>query len=211
MHVTKVVYLFTKNSEQLYFNFSDFSTIYYLFYKFAVFENKRKRKQTFASRPLDFYLLLTVGPWPGWETEEGRVAGIRCGGAPEAWEKWGKSSTASRGTQGWARLGLGMAGAAAPRRAAAGGGGLRRRRRSGGRGRRRAGRGVPVEGEEGGCGGCCARGRVEEGAPRRPKGRRRPWCRLRPFQAKGGARSLALELRSYEGKVENVSELEGRL
>ena len=84
-------------------------------------ENKRKRN--LASRPLDFYFLLTVGPWPGWETEEGQVAGIRRGGSPEAWEKWGKSSTASRGTQGWARLGLGMAGGAAPRRAAAGGGG----------------------------------------------------------------------------------------
>jgi hypothetical protein len=35
-------------------HFYNFSTILYGIYKFAVFENKRKRKQTFASRPLDF-------------------------------------------------------------------------------------------------------------------------------------------------------------
>ena len=109
------------------------------------------------------------------------MAGIRHGGAPEAWEKWGKSSTASRGTQGWARLGLGMAGAAAPRRAAAGGGDLRRRRRSGGRERRRAGRGAPVEVKEASYGVVWVRGRVEEGAPRRPRRGRRPWWRRQPF------------------------------
>ena len=80
-------------------------------------------KGNLASRPLDFYFLLNVGPWLVWETEEGRAAGIRHGGSPGTGEKWGKNFTASRGTQGWARLGLGMAGAAAPRRTAAGGGG----------------------------------------------------------------------------------------
>ena len=74
-------------------------------------KTKEKMKGNLASRPLDFYFLLNVGPWPAWETAEGWAAGIRRGGSPEAWEKWGKSSTASRGTQGWARLGLGMAGA----------------------------------------------------------------------------------------------------
>ena len=109
------------------------------------------------------------------------MAGIRRGGSPEAWEKWGKSSTAPRGTQGWARLGLGMAGAAAPRRAAAGGGDLRRRRRSGGRERRQEGRGAPVEVKEASYGVVWARGRVEEGSPRRPRRGRRPWWRRRPF------------------------------
>ena len=99
MHVTKVVDIVARIPKHLDLYFSDFSKILFRIYKFAGFENKRKRKRKLASRPLDFYFLLTVGPWPGWETEEGRVAGIRHGGAPETWEKWGKSSTTSRGTQ----------------------------------------------------------------------------------------------------------------
>ena len=52
MHVTKVVDLFAKILEQLSLYFSDFSTSFKRIYKFAVFENKRKRKQNLASRPL---------------------------------------------------------------------------------------------------------------------------------------------------------------
>jgi hypothetical protein len=51
-HITKVVDLVTRNSEQLDLYFYDFSTIYYRFYKFAIFENKRKRNET-----------LQLGPW----------------------------------------------------------------------------------------------------------------------------------------------------
>ena len=44
MHVTKVVDLVTRIPEQLSVHFSDFPTILYRFYKFAVFENKKKNK-----------------------------------------------------------------------------------------------------------------------------------------------------------------------
>ena len=40
----KVVDLVTKNSDQLSLYFSDFSMNLYQFYKFAVFENKKKIK-----------------------------------------------------------------------------------------------------------------------------------------------------------------------
>ena len=67
MHVKKVVDLVARIPKHLDLNFSDFSTILFRIYKFAGFENKRKRKGKLASRPLDFYLLLTVGPWPVWK------------------------------------------------------------------------------------------------------------------------------------------------
>ena len=38
-----------------HFSLHFFYTILYVIYKFAVFENKRKRKGNLASRPLDFY------------------------------------------------------------------------------------------------------------------------------------------------------------
>jgi len=44
VHVTKVVDLVTRIPEQLILHFSDFSTNLYRFYKFAVFENKKKKK-----------------------------------------------------------------------------------------------------------------------------------------------------------------------
>jgi len=43
-------------------HFSDFSTIFKRIYKFAVFQNKRKRKRKLASRPLEVLVLLTGGP-----------------------------------------------------------------------------------------------------------------------------------------------------
>ena len=54
MTVTKVVGFDLRIPKHFSLHFSDFSTILYRIYKFAVFENKRKRKRTFASRPLDF-------------------------------------------------------------------------------------------------------------------------------------------------------------
>ena len=53
MHVTKVVELLAKIPEQLSLHFSDFSMIFKQIYKFAVFQNKRKRKQNFAVGPLE--------------------------------------------------------------------------------------------------------------------------------------------------------------
>ena len=54
MTVTKVVGFDLRIPKHFSLHFSDFFTILYGIYKFAVFENKRKRKRTFASRPLDF-------------------------------------------------------------------------------------------------------------------------------------------------------------
>jgi len=44
VHVAKVVDLFAKNLEQLSLHFSDFSTIFKRIYKFAVFQNKKKKE-----------------------------------------------------------------------------------------------------------------------------------------------------------------------
>ena len=74
MHVTKVVYLFAKIPEQLSLNFYYFSTIFKRIYKFAIFQNKRKRKWKLASRRLELCFLLTRGPWTGLGTEEGTAA-----------------------------------------------------------------------------------------------------------------------------------------
>ena len=73
---------------------------------------------------------------------------------------------AARATSGWPWLGARRPEAAAPRSRSGGGGGWRRRRRSGGSGRRKAGRGAPVEAKEASYGVIWARGRVEKGAPR---------------------------------------------
>ena len=44
MHVSKVVDLFAKISEQLSLHFSDFSMIFKRIYYFAVFQNKKKKE-----------------------------------------------------------------------------------------------------------------------------------------------------------------------
>jgi hypothetical protein len=67
----KVVYLVARIPKHLDLNFSDFSTILYGIYKFAVFENKRKKKRTFASRPLDFYFFSREALGGGNRTGEG--------------------------------------------------------------------------------------------------------------------------------------------
>ena len=48
----KVLDLVTRNSDQLILHFSDFYMNLYRFYKFAVFENKKKRNK-----------ILHLGPW----------------------------------------------------------------------------------------------------------------------------------------------------
>jgi len=169
----KVVDLVARIPKHLDLHFSDFSMNLYRIYKFAGLENKKKKKELFAQRPLEDFFFSRIGPWPEFEAGERRAAGFRRGGSPGAWGKWGKSVTASRGTQGWARLGAGRLEAAAPRSRTSGGGVWRRRRWSGGPGWRRAGRGAPVEAKGASCGGYWARGRAEEGAPREPRARRR--------------------------------------
>jgi len=85
VHVMKVVDLVTRNTDQLSLNFSDFSTNLYRFYKFAVFENKKKRKWDLASRPLERFGRLQIGPWPDLEQGRRRGAGFRRGNSPAAW------------------------------------------------------------------------------------------------------------------------------
>jgi len=88
--VTKVVGFDLRIPKHFSLHFSDFSTILYGIYKFAVFENKRKRKRTFASRPLDFCFFLREVLGGRDSTEEGRVAVFRRGSAPAARGKLGK-------------------------------------------------------------------------------------------------------------------------
>ena len=76
MTVTKVVGLDLRIPKHFSLYFYDFSTFLYGIYKCAVFENKRKRKRTFASRPLDF-CFFSGEVLGGWDiTEEGREAGF---------------------------------------------------------------------------------------------------------------------------------------
>ena len=146
--------------------FSDFSTILFRIYKFAGFENKRKRKRKLASRPLEVCFFSAWVPGGHWRTEEGRAAVFRRGEAPAVGEKLGKRERGLCRTSGCPWFAGRRSEAAAPRRGAAGGGLGLRRRRSGGLGRRRVGQGAPTEGGGASCGVGWARGRPEEGAPR---------------------------------------------
>ena len=75
----KVVDLVTRNSDQLSLHFYNFSMNLYRFYKFAVFENKKKRKRDLASRPLERFGRLQIGPW-----QENR-GGANMAGRNPAW------------------------------------------------------------------------------------------------------------------------------
>ena len=131
MNVIKVVDLVTRKSDQLSLHFSDFSTNLYGIYKFAVFENKRKRKGNLASRPLDFYF-FSLEVLSGREsTEEGRAAVFRRGSAPAARGKLGKGLRGLVRTCGWWFGGSGWSVVVAPRRAAGRRRTEPRRRRSG--------------------------------------------------------------------------------
>ena len=86
MHVAKVLDLFAKIPEQLSLHFSDFSTIFKQIYKFAIFQNKRKRKRKLASRPLERFGGSHISPWP--ELEQGRRRRA-FPGEEEARRRWG--------------------------------------------------------------------------------------------------------------------------
>ena len=91
MTVTKVVGFDLRIPKHFSLHFSDFSTILYGIYNFAVFENKRKRKRTFASRPLDFCFFSGEVLGGRDSTEEGRAAGfpvfLLAGGKGDVGEK----------------------------------------------------------------------------------------------------------------------------
>ena len=64
MNVTKVVGFDLRIPKHFSLHFYDFSTILYGIYKFAVFENKRKRKGNFVVGPLEDFGGLQSHPWP---------------------------------------------------------------------------------------------------------------------------------------------------
>ena len=99
-------------------HFSDFSTILYVIYKFAIFENKRKRKRTFASRPLDFCFFSREVLGGRDSTGEVRAAVFRRGSVPAARGKLGKRLRGLVRTCGWWFGGSGWSVGVAPRRAA---------------------------------------------------------------------------------------------
>jgi len=148
----KVVDLVARIPKHLDLHFSDFSMNLYRIYKFAGLENKKKKKELFAQRPLEDFFFSRIGPWPEFEAGERRAAGFRRPGRPAARGNMGKSIRAARGTYWWPWLGAWRPEEAPPRNRGGGGGCWRRRRRSGGPGRRRAGRGAPGRGKEASCG-----------------------------------------------------------
>ena len=144
MHVTQLVDIVARIPKHLDLYFYDFSTILFRIYKFAGFENKRKRKRKLASRPLEVCFFSAWVPGGHWRTEEGRAAVFRRGEAPAVGEKLGKRERGLSRTSGYPGLGLGRPASACPWRSRGGGGSGPRRRRSGRPGRRQAGRGASL-------------------------------------------------------------------
>ena len=92
MTITKVVGFDLRIPKHFSLHFSDFYTILYGIYKFAVFGNKRKRKRTFASRPLEV-CFFSRNPWRREQNRGGAVLGFPVwfgpGGEGEVGEKEG--------------------------------------------------------------------------------------------------------------------------
>ena len=148
MTITKVVGFDLRIPKKIILNFSDFSTILYGIYNFAIFENKRKRKRTFASRPLGFCFFSREALGGGNRTGEGLRRRFPRGSAPAARGKLGKRMRGLVRTCRWSQLGLRWPVVACPRAPAAGDGPVPRLRRSGDHGQGWLGLGGPVEVEE---------------------------------------------------------------
>ena len=93
-----VVDLVARIPKHLDLHFSDCSTNLYRIYKFAGLENKKKKKELFAQRPLEDFFFSRIGPWPEFEAGERRAAEFRRPGPPAARGNMGKSIKAARGT-----------------------------------------------------------------------------------------------------------------
>ena len=100
----KVVYFVSRIPEQWSLHLSDFSTNLYRFYKFAVFEKKKKKKTDSRIYALGRFWGIANRSLPDL-TGEGRTLGaeIRRGRSPVARGKWGISTRGSRGTRRWSR------------------------------------------------------------------------------------------------------------
>ena len=94
----KVVDLVARIPKHLDLHFSDFSMNLYRIYKFAGLENKKKKKELFAQRPLEDFFFSRIGPWPEFEAGERRAAGFRRLWRPAARGDMGKSKRAVSGT-----------------------------------------------------------------------------------------------------------------
>ena len=72
--------------------------IYNQIYKFAVFENKKKRKRDLASRPLERFGGSHIHPWPEPGTEEEAAGWFLARELAGGEGKWGNSWRTSRRT-----------------------------------------------------------------------------------------------------------------
>ena len=72
----KVVDLVVRIPKHLDLHFSDFYMNLYRIYKFAGLENKKKKKELFAQRPLEDFFFSRIGPWPDLEAGEAAVSRI---------------------------------------------------------------------------------------------------------------------------------------
>jgi len=88
--VTKVVGFDLRIPKHFSLHFSDFSTILYGIYKFAIFETKEKRKRTLAFRPLEVCFFSGKVPGGRNRTGEGRCLVFRRPGSPAARVRLGK-------------------------------------------------------------------------------------------------------------------------
>ena len=86
----KVVDIAARIPKHLDLYFYDFSTILFRIYKFAGFENKRKRKCKLASRPLEVCFFSAWVPGGHWRTEEEFWPGFWRGEAPAVGARLGK-------------------------------------------------------------------------------------------------------------------------
>ena len=138
-------------------------------------ENKRKRKRTFASRPLDFCFFSREVLGGGNRTGEGLRRRFQRGSAPAARGKLGKRVRGLVRTCRWSQLGLRWPVVACPRAPAAGGGPVPRLRHSGEGEAAWLGLGAPLGRGETVPEVYWSWGRPEVGAQRGGRGRRQPW------------------------------------
>ena len=72
----KVVDLVARIPKHLDLHFYDFSMNLYRIYNFAGLENKKKKKELFAQKPLEEVFFSRIGPWPDFRAGEAAGGGI---------------------------------------------------------------------------------------------------------------------------------------
>ena len=155
----KVVDLVTRNSEKLSLHFSDFSTIFDGFYKFAVLG--RQRNSNLQIGPSRIKTNCRTAP-----SQSLKNRGSPAGQNP-ARGRLGKSLRRSRSTRGWSWTGSGAAGRGSPTEQVRGGGGELAPASSGGRGVCGRGCGASLDHGESVSGSSSGEGGLGKSAPRR--------------------------------------------